>query len=187
MNLKGAQLSLCPSWTLVACLFDGRSPTAVLRAVGAVIVDTIQAPIRWPLSHVSNKRRKGVQPFIAHADAAPTIVGISRQGRITATLFSSSPTAISGIRTPVWRMAVDGIDHTARFLLKAPARGCISSPQIAQSSGRGLSALTQASDSSIVPFIWSRIAGYGEASIFVSQNVKPSHAVDYMGGAYWHH
>lgn len=74
-------------------LFGGR-PSAITRLVVAVVVDSLdRVPVR-PRPHVAQERRKVVSPLVAHADAAPAVVGVAGRCGIVATLFRVLPRPI---------------------------------------------------------------------------------------------
>lgn len=55
-------------------LLAASSPAAVFRRIAAVIINSVDACVLWPFSHVGEKSFKGIAPSIANGNAPAAIV-----------------------------------------------------------------------------------------------------------------
>lgn len=79
----------------VASLRKAGGPPAIIRRVGTVVVDAVER-VLWgrTIAHVREEVLEAVQPAVAHADAAPAIIGEGPIPRVYASLFSVRPTVV---------------------------------------------------------------------------------------------
>lgn len=76
-------------------LFKSRLPSAVLRRIAKVVVDSPDRHFRfWFLSHISKKCCEAVSPAIANRDAPRPIIGIGGVLRVMAPLLDVVPRAV---------------------------------------------------------------------------------------------
>lgn len=107
----------------VALLFLSRGPAAILRRVGAVVVDSIQGVLsRWARSHVAKELTEVVSPLIAHRDATATVAREVRHLRVVATVSHRAPDPKLWPHVSVnLREAVLGQSAPVHFAHEAPA------------------------------------------------------------------
>lgn len=79
---------------LIVLLLFLRGPTAVLRRIWTVVVDSLDAPARWPWSHVLIKRREALTPPLANVNSSTAIVLIAWIFGVVAPLFHQRPRVI---------------------------------------------------------------------------------------------
>lgn len=104
--------------TFVVRLFNVVGPTAILRRVGAVVVNALDGMLNgWPLPHVGIEVLERVEPAVAHDNATATIARIGWNVRISASGLDMCPTAV------LRRLdhAVRGVSHTDSLPLQAAA------------------------------------------------------------------
>ena len=77
----------------VVGLFFARRPSAVFRAVRAVVINTIKSGSGWSFTHIRNKIRKR-HPSFANINASSPISFICRVFRIRTTLFGGLPCGV---------------------------------------------------------------------------------------------
>lgn len=75
----------------VVVLLNPCTPNAVPRTIRAVYIEPVYRPIRWTLSHISEKGLKRIDPTWAYDYSAPTIVAKTRRLRVKTSLFQASP------------------------------------------------------------------------------------------------
>lgn len=71
-----------------------RRPAAILLAIGAGIVHTIQRSALWPWPHILEKRCKTGAPTVADRNATPTVICVGLIIRIVAPLFHRIPEVV---------------------------------------------------------------------------------------------
>lgn len=79
----------------VICLHFAYSPTAILRGVVSVVINSVYGMFRrrtWP--HVGQKSREVVKPFVAHCDATLSVISTTRVSRVIASSFNIEPSKI---------------------------------------------------------------------------------------------
>lgn len=87
------------SLALIVTLFGPDRPSAVFVAIRSIVVDALQAVFtRWSRPHVSLERSKAA-PFVAHDNAATSIVRIGRVFRVAASLTHIVPRRVFGCGT----------------------------------------------------------------------------------------
>lgn len=70
-------------------------PHAVLRRVGAVVIDALDGEVgSWARSHVAIERLERVAPFVAHDDTASAVRRERGEGGFIATTLGSDPRAV---------------------------------------------------------------------------------------------
>ncbi len=78
------------------------SPTAILRRVGTIVVDTVQRASAWTHSHVPEECPKAIEPFLANPDTSCTVVNETRTVWIETPSFHVTPRIIFfGVALPV--------------------------------------------------------------------------------------
>lgn len=91
-----AQVRQLARATSVAQLNRPCDPSAVLRRVRAVVVDSIQCVLASGRSaHVGVKRGEVIQPSIAHHDPATTVIRVGAIRRVDTSLFRALPYRIT--------------------------------------------------------------------------------------------
>lgn len=116
----------------VVCLFFGTRPSAVVRGIIFVVVDTLKPSALWRVLHIGEKGRKGISPFSADANPPRAVSGERR------VLFAVA-SALHSIPGPVFfrlcRLAQSMCLRLRRVspLRKrhAPARSRVAAPKIA--------------------------------------------------------
>lgn len=76
-----------------------RQPLAVGFRIRAVIVDAIQSMAVWPIVHVGDEARGpfGGAPFVAHRNAARTVVSEGRIGVVVTPVDHGCPCVVQGM------------------------------------------------------------------------------------------
>lgn len=86
--------------TLVALLLLMCCPAAILRRVGAVIVDSVQRISVWARPHIGNEGAKTnpalLPPTVTNVDAASAVIGIGNIVRFVATPNHAEPQTVEG-------------------------------------------------------------------------------------------
>lgn len=114
----------------IPLLLGSRGPSAVIRRVGAVVVDAVQRMIgRWASPHVLQERLVGRAPLVTDANTTPAITRIPLVARIVTAvphidprLIFARPCASSGI-------TVRGLSGASFLAMVATATDCLSSSQ----------------------------------------------------------
>jgi len=97
----------CASWGLgmaalsartpVVALFRCGRPSAILGAIGSVVVNTVKRMTRrWATAHIFKERSVARSPAFADVDASSSISVVSAYSRKFASAFHSTPNAIFG-------------------------------------------------------------------------------------------
>lgn len=82
--------------TAVAILFLSRGPSAVIRAIIAIVVDAVQGLSLWPISHIFVKGSERLSPSVAYANPSSSIVRVCSVVWIAAATDHLAPNAIFG-------------------------------------------------------------------------------------------
>lgn len=81
----------------IALLNGASRPTAVVFGVTLFVIYTVKGMVRrWLLAHVRIESFKRLFPFVAHKNAAPSIVGKRLMRGNARSLFHSAPTPVFG-------------------------------------------------------------------------------------------
>lgn len=81
--------------TLIARLLNSCGPSAVLRVVASIIVNTVKAVlVGWSAAHIGKKVVKRVIPPIADSYAPAAVVGIALCVRVVAAFAKMNPAAV---------------------------------------------------------------------------------------------
>ena len=125
----------------VALLLASGCPTAVLRRVWSVIVDSVNAQIgRWAWPHVAVERLKRLYPLGANCNAAPAVRGILAISWIKATLLHACPDVVFGrAKHPVLSGSRPG-----DFLGATPATGRVAIQKLVAANVLDVSAIATA-------------------------------------------
>lgn len=84
-----------PTAPVVVVLVNRQCPSAILRRVLAVVVDTFHGVQGTRLrSHVSEERREVVQPLVTHRDATRPVVSVGPSASVVAPRLGSSPCSV---------------------------------------------------------------------------------------------
>lgn len=140
-----------PQSATIGCLLFGCGPTAIIRFVIAIIVDSIERVLRArSLTHVRVKRAEVVLPAFAYRDAAPTIIGVSRVSDLRTAASHIAPSVPFGrLAEAVRQMVLLAHFRAASALLPSSAsqfglKGCVAVAAIAHDVPRPLrSAMSQ--------------------------------------------
>lgn len=82
---------------LIGALFFGSGPSAIVRLIVPVVVDTVERIAgTWASAHVFKKCRERIAPALADLDATSTILGILLGPRVRAAGFHGGPDLIFG-------------------------------------------------------------------------------------------
>ena len=81
---------------LVAGLLRAGSPSAVIRRVRTVVVDSVEAGSNGPSTHIGVEVRKRVLPPLAHLYAAPPVAFVVGALGVVTTCFHALPSAVFG-------------------------------------------------------------------------------------------
>jgi hypothetical protein len=86
---------LVKPFAAVSRLLCWRSPSAVIGAIGAIIVDTVKGVTwRWFQPHILKERGEVVTPSLAHNYPSSSVGRVVSVARIVAATFRGSPTTI---------------------------------------------------------------------------------------------
>lgn len=112
------------SLSLVDTLFGLRRPSAIFRAVVAIVVDAVNGMLlRRARSHVSEKRRKGFVPRVAYSNAPAAVAGVGLRASVIAPRAHVYPALI--LRCCACLFA--GVSVLANL---ASARGVVAAPEL---------------------------------------------------------
>jgi hypothetical protein len=118
----------------ISCLLYLRSPSAILRTVGAVVVDAVDAVRRrWPGAHVGVKRLKA-RPPLTDRDPAPAVIAVDVALRTQASAAHVLPDPV--LRSAM-RQSVSAMGIARRLEHEAAARDRVTAPE-AVSNDRSL-------------------------------------------------
>lgn len=132
-----------------------RGPSAILRLVIAIVVDTIKRmSVRWSQSHVGQKVFEGTAPPFAHSDASSSVAPIGWPVRVFATRAHVRPCDVfSCIR---FSMRPTQFDYRASAL--ASARRCFAVAKVAPSGGRSATAFALTNPVKALAFLGVSVA-----------------------------
>lgn len=128
----------------VATLLKGGSPSNVARLVVPVVVDPVNA-VLWTgtASYVCQESRKGLVPFVADGDSAPSVVLEIRMRTHVATRSQAAPHVV--FRHLGYERLRSASDRFADYFgPAASARNRMAAPEIAKNSPRFISAVASA-------------------------------------------
>jgi hypothetical protein len=133
----------------VSVLLAARGPADIAWFVISVVVDTVDLILaRWSRTDAAKKRGEVGLPLLADADTAPSVVPISLDERISATVFQAHPGSI--LRRLVLAVAV----FVLGIALPAPATPCAASSQFLAPDFFVLSAVARAHPSRLFIPCW---------------------------------
>lgn len=152
-------------------LFFQRHPSAILRRVIPVVINTIKrvSPRRlWP--HVLKKGFKAVNPLLAHRNAPPAVMGVARPIFVETSIFHADPRIpFGGSRKPVCGepfSAYFEVETTARFgisIAKSKAKNVGLTPTFAYAMPKRIFGISfsASNDAQTVEFQSSKVFEHG--------------------------
>jgi hypothetical protein len=126
----------------VLFLLFARGPSAIFRAVIAVIVNALNRHAFRSRSHIGQERIEGLLPTFADGNAATAISVIVGKGRIAASVSHCLPRFVLGrVRSPVLADAIN---------LKATATSVFTACQVSNKSATSIAAYAPAQVSALL-------------------------------------
>lgn len=159
--------------TSVSRLLFRCRPSAVFRAVVAVVVDAVKRRAGGPRADIGKKVFKGLQPAVADFDAAASVVLVFFVLNITAPLFHHAPCSVFGSPNPSSGVAVRQTFGGIQFSLQAPARLRDAAAQAISRHDRLLPAIAAALPV-VPPLALSDTRNHREPSVAVRRSVNES-------------
>lgn len=150
----------------VVCLFSFCGPMAILRRVGAIVVNAVDTMMLGrKRSQISKESGEGFSPSIADGDTARPIVDVGFLGRIVTTSKHTFPYGKFGrVAAAVLCQSLGG-----NLKLQAPTRLRISTAQVARRADDGIAAIAATLPKHICRLVCIRWLGFLEDS----QAVEP--------------
>lgn len=159
--------------SLVGALLESGGPPAVVRRVGPVVIDSLNAMVaRRPRSHVGQEVAKVRPPPPADGDASGAVAGIRRTRGTLAPAYNVLPDHILRLDLAFGCAPVPKRPRSAHLVVPATARLGVAAAQVAPDNLNRLAACARASPHGLTSLAGAASAKNGEPAVCVPRYVN---------------
>jgi hypothetical protein len=149
--------------TSVVPLFLCAGPTAIARFVVAIVVDAVKLVLWWARAHIFDKRGEVMAPSVAHRNAAPAPVGVSRVRRVVAAAAHIAPRLVFAAAAGSCFVTMNSRTLARALAMETTAASRAPRQQMAKSDVFYGPAITLALHAAVSASEWFNISDYRES------------------------